>query len=180
MKTIQNICGFLITLLLFMSFNISLADVELTEAQKKLQADIEHSLIAPCCWNMTVDQHESPAARQVREQVTKLILQGKNKQEILTYFVSQPQYGERILATPAQDNLLGKLAYWLIPVAFLVGFVAIYATVKRLSRKPKTGDETQGPQTSETAVSQSEPLPEAQEPDDFWQKKVENELSEFD
>jgi len=28
-------------------------DKMLNEDQQKLQAEIEHSLVAPCCWNMT-------------------------------------------------------------------------------------------------------------------------------
>jgi hypothetical protein len=36
---------------------------------QSLQKDIEHSLVAPCCWNMTVDQHESPASHRVRDKI---------------------------------------------------------------------------------------------------------------
>jgi len=165
--------------LLLMLFTVAFAEDELTETQKQLKADVEHSLIAPCCWNMTVDQHDSPVARQVQAEINKLILEGKNKQEILAHFSSQPKYGERILATPSQDNLLGKLAYWLIPVAFVIGALAIYATVKRLSRKPEmTGpeDPTEPAEVKEPSASKQD----TKKGDDFWQQKVENELNEFE
>ena len=168
----------ILTGLLFCLNQSAFAGDELTEEQLALKADVEHSLIAPCCWNMTVDQHESPMAKQVRDQVTKLILEGKDKPQILAYFSSQPKYGERILATPAQDNLLGKLAYWLIPLAFVVGAIAIYATVKRLSRKPKSNAPVveEQPDQSPTAVDSTKTSGK----DDDWQQKVENELKDFE
>jgi cytochrome c-type biogenesis protein CcmH len=173
MKKLKRSYSFLIIVSVLVFTGNAPAEDELTQAQKQLQADIEHSLIAPCCWNMTLDHHDSPAARKVKQEVKQMVLAGKNKQEILAYFSSQPQYGERILATPAQDNLLGKLAYWLIPVAFLIGAIAIFATVKRLSGKKQT-DKQETPQ--QTAAPDSDP----KKPDQSWQDRVESELKELD
>ena len=106
---------------------------ELDAKQKKLQADIEHSLVAPCCWNMTVDQHDSPKSRAVRTKIFELLKEGKSKKEILSYFSSKPEYGERILASPSQDTLLGKSAYWLIPIAILMGAFLVVGSLKKWS-----------------------------------------------
>ena len=85
---------------------------------------------------MTVDQHDSPAAKKVRGEIAALLKEGKTKGEILTYFTDQPQYGERILAAPSQKTLLGKLAYWLIPMAMVFGMFVVGMTIRRLVRRP--------------------------------------------
>ena len=134
---------------------------------QSLQKDIEHSLVAPCCWNMTVDQHESPASHKVRDKIAELLEQGKTKEEILTYFIAQPQYGERILAAPSQKNFLGKMAYWLIPIVFIFGGLIAVKTIKSLS---KTKSKKPGPYKKA----------ESQPGGDKWEQKVEDELSELD
>lgn len=134
---------------------------------QSLQKEIEHSLVAPCCWNMTVDQHESPASHQVRDKIAELLEQSKTKEEILTYFTAQPQYGERILAAPSQKNFLGKMAYWLIPIAFIFGGLIAVKTIRSLSKaKP-----TKPAQHKKT---------ESQPNGNKWEQKVEDELSELD
>lgn len=122
-------------LVIFMaSFAAFATEIDGLDAQqKKLQADIEHSLVAPCCWNMTVDKHESPKSEAVRTKISELVKDGKSKQEVLTYFSAQPQYGERILASPSQETLLGKSAYWLIPVAILLGAFLVVGSLKKWS-----------------------------------------------
>ncbi len=134
---------------------------------QSLQKEIEHSLVAPCCWNMTVDQHESPASHKVRDKIAELLEQSKTKEEILAYFTAQPQYGERILAAPSQKNFLGKMAYWLIPIAFIFGGLIAVKTIRSLSKakpaKPAHHEKT-----------------ESQPYGDKWEQKVEDELSELD
>jgi len=145
------------------------ADQMSSAEQRALQAELEHSLVAPCCWNMTVDQHESPASHQVRDKISELIKAGKTQQEILDYFSSQPQYGERILATPSQKNLLGKLAYWLIPMAFVFGIFVVTKTIRSVTgnktkkSSPSTGKKTQIPHEESK-----------------WEKQVEEDLEDFD
>ena len=137
---------------------------------KSLQEEIEHSLVAPCCWNMTVDQHDSPAARKVRTEIAEFLKQGKSKEEILDHFASQQQYGERILATPSQKTLLGKLAYWLIPLAFLVGLLIAGKTIKGLARKSSPKQAPEAPSTH--GASNKTPSQ--------WDDRVEKELRDFE
>lgn len=144
-------------------------DKTLNEEQQELQAELEHSLVAPCCWNMTVDQHESPASREVRQKIAEMIRDGKTKDEIINYFVSQPQYGERILASPSQDTLLGKAAYWLIPLALIFGIFVVTKTIRSLTTKS----------TTEKSASQT-PQSHDTEPADSWDQRVENELKQYD
>lgn len=144
------------------------ADESDLENAKTLQQELEHSLVAPCCWNMTVDQHESPAARQVRTKISELIEQGKTKEEILSYFVAQPQYGERILAAPSQKSFLGKMAYWLIPIALIFGAFIAVKTIKSLSK------------TTSSKPAQHKKTSSQQKSQDKWNQMVEDELNKLD
>ena len=134
-------------------------------AVQSLQKDIEHSLVAPCCWNMTVDQHDTGAGPRVRAEISELIKAGKTKQEMLDYFVAK--YTERILSAPSQKTFLGKMAYWLIPIVFIFGGLIAVKTIRSLSKaKPTKPD-----QHKKT---------ESQPNGDKWEQKVEDELSELD
>ena len=130
-----------------------------------IQKEIEHSLVAPCCWNMTVDQHDTGAGPRVRAEISELIKAGKTKQEMLDYFVAK--YTERILAAPSQKTFLGKMAYWLIPIVFIFGGLIAVKTIKSLS---KAKSEKPGPYKKA----------ESQPAGDRWEQKVEDELSELD
>ncbi len=143
-------------------------DGQMNDKQRALQAEIEHGLVAPCCWNMTVDQHESPASKQVRKQVAEMILTGSSKDEILDFFSAPEQYGERILATPSQKTLLGKSAYWLIPVVFLFGAGIVVLAIRRMSRV-KVAQQNQ----QKRAKKQASASPDLSE-------RVEEELKQLD
>ncbi len=134
---------------------------------QSLQKEIEHSLVAPCCWNMTVDQHESPASHKVRDKIAELLEQGKTKEEIFTYFTAQPQYGERIIGSTVTKKLLGKMAYWLIPIAFIFGGLLVVKTIKSLMKAKST-------KPAQHQKAESQPS------GDKWAPKVEDELSELD
>lgn len=146
----------------------AMADDADVSKQEALQKEIEHSLVAPCCWNMTVDQHDSPKSHEVKIKISELLKQGKSKQEILDYFVAQPQYGERILAAPSRKSLLGKMAYWLIAMAMVFGAVVVGYTIKRLSQ-------SKAPQPDK-----STPSPAQQASAEKWDKIIENELKSFE
>jgi len=146
---------------------ISVPKLDDPDNLQSLQKEIEHSLVAPCCWNMTVDQHESPASHKVRGKIAELLEQGKTKEEILTYFTAQPEYGERILAAPSQKTFLGKMAYWLIPIAFGFGGLIVVKTIRSLSK-------TKSSKPAHHKKAESQPGV------DKWEQKVENDLSELD
>lgn len=143
-----------------------------TEKQA-LQAELERSLVAPCCWNMTVDQHDSPASREVRQKISELLDQRKTKEEILAYFTSQPQYGERILASPSQKTLLGKVAYWFAAAALLLGAVIVALVIKRLVRPTASSTPTKH-------VEMSSDAPVKKDESSYWEKRVEDELARFE
>lgn len=90
---------------------------------------IQDSLVAPCCWNQPVSQHESEVAQKIRNEVTAMVAAGKSRDEILNHYVSI--YGERILVAPPVKgfNVLGYVLPWL---ALLVGGWFLITIIKKM------------------------------------------------
>jgi len=80
---------------------------------------IQDRFMAPCCWSQSVAMHDSPAAREMRDEIVKLVSEGKTEDEIVDYYVGR--YGERILRLPR-----GKAWIWLnaIPIGALTAGAA--------------------------------------------------------
>ncbi len=58
---------------------------------------IEHRLLAPCCWNETLDRHQSPLATELRAEVEARAARGETAEAIEADLAGR--YGPRILAT---------------------------------------------------------------------------------
>lgn len=63
---------------------------------------------------------ESPQADAERREITRLIEQGKTKQEILDSLVAT--YGDRVLASPKDEGF--GLAAYLVPIAIVLAMLA--------------------------------------------------------
>jgi cytochrome c-type biogenesis protein CcmH len=63
---------------------------------------------------------ESPQADAERREITRLIAQGKTKQEILDSLVGT--YGDRVLASPKDEGF--GLAAYLVPIAIVLAMLA--------------------------------------------------------
>lgn len=75
--------------------------------------------IAPCCWSQSVAMHDSPVAREMREEIVEFVSEGKTEEEIVDFYVAR--YGERILRVPR-----GKAWIWLnaVPIGALTAGAA--------------------------------------------------------
>jgi cytochrome c-type biogenesis protein CcmH len=93
---------------------------------------LETMLIAPCCWQQPVSEHQSQASEDVKREIRVLLSAGKTKQQVLDAFVQQ--YGKRILAQPRAEGF-GLLLYVGPVIAFGVGSAGLIVLVRRLSRK---------------------------------------------
>ncbi len=91
---------------------------------------IQDRFIAPCCWSQSVAMPDSPAAREMREEIVKLVAEGKTEDDIVDFYVAR--YGERILRMPR-----GKAWIWLnaVPIGALAagaaGVVLFLARARR-------------------------------------------------
>jgi cytochrome c-type biogenesis protein CcmH len=108
----------------------------LTASQNALSRDIENNLIAPCCWNQPISEHQSEISDIMRKEVREMIAEGKSRNYILDYYVAR--YGERILAAPRARGV-NLLAYAAPFAALLLGGFALFIFGgKRRSSAPAT------------------------------------------
>ncbi len=101
----------------------------LTHKQTATVKRVEASLMAPCGYPQTIDQHMSDAAEQMRFEATDMVASGSSEQEILDHY--KAIYGERIFAVP--DGVTGQLAF-AIPMVVFAGSCAFLALVLRRFR----------------------------------------------
>ncbi|APR80790.1 Hypothetical protein A7982_06137 [Minicystis rosea] len=64
---------------------------------------LEGRLLAPCCWQGTLDAHESEPAAALRMEIRGRLYAGETVEAVEASLVRE--YGERIRATPAHDPL---------------------------------------------------------------------------
>ncbi len=99
--------------------------------------EIEHNLIAPCCWTQPVSQHDSEISRKIRKEVREMVAAGMSREEILNHYVAQ--YGERILAMPRPRGF-NALVYVLPWIALFLGIMLLVHLLKKLrSPEPVAG-----------------------------------------
>jgi cytochrome c-type biogenesis protein CcmH len=87
---------------------------------------------------------ESPQADAERREITRLIKQGKTKQEILDNLVVT--YGDRVLASPKDEGF--GLAAYLVPIAIVLAMLialAIYLPRWRRNRDDDSAITADGP-----------------------------------
>jgi cytochrome c-type biogenesis protein CcmH len=83
---------------------------------------------------------ESPQADAERREITRLIKQGKTKQEILDSLVGT--YGDRVLASPKEKGF--GLAAYLVPIAIVLAMLAGLAVYLPRWRRNRDDTENSG------------------------------------
>ncbi len=126
---------------------------------------ISKQLICQCGCNMVLSNC-SHAECMVRETMTALIgqklAQGQSEEQIIQFFVAQ--YGEQVLSSPPKRGF--NLVAWITPfAAILFGAGVIYIMIKKWV--------WQGRRSQVSAV------PEADEKDEEYQRRLDKELEEF-
>src|SRR5665811_2481238 len=76
--------------------------VPLPAALEQEARQIEHMVIAPCCWMQPVSDHQSQASDEVKQQIRQWLGSGMTRQQVLDAFVAR--YGARILAEPPKQG----------------------------------------------------------------------------
>ena len=75
-------------------------------------------LVAPCCWNQTLDIHGGAAPEQLRAEIRKRLQAGETPDTIERDFVAR--YGQRVLAVPP-GSPIGTIALLLGMLALAAG-----------------------------------------------------------
>jgi cytochrome c-type biogenesis protein CcmH len=115
------------------------AHVPASEAGEDLQgyvpgaSRLEGRIMAPCCWNQTIDIHGSEPAYELRREIRKRLKAGESADTIEASLVQR--FGPKILAVP-DSSPLGSLAT-VLSLAFGGAGVAGYFMLKRWTRTAK-------------------------------------------
>ena len=95
--------------------------------------DIETLLIAPCCWNQTVAEHQSAVVDEVKKEIRAQLAAGMSRQQVLDAFVAR--HGKKILAVPPAEGF-GLLIYVVPLLVFAVSGIGLTVIIKRMSGAP--------------------------------------------
>jgi len=118
-----------------------------TNTQRDQIRKIEGKLMAPCCYTQTIDVHDSEIARQMRGDVTAMVLAGKSEAQILDFYKSE--YGESILAVP--DGAAGTLVFSIPAYATVFAIVALLCGMVITVRRNPQPVSLQSPEGVEAA-----------------------------
>lgn len=125
--------------------------------QQELIKDIEKSLMAPCCWSGTINDH---GHSELEQEIQSMVESGQTKDQIMNHYVRI--YGERILAIPVAQGF--NIMAWLAPIIIaIIGitFLALYLK----SSKSKSLE-------LDSINKRDKPIP--------YDKQIEKELKELD
>ena len=91
----------------------------LNELQGQEASVLIGRLRPPCCYQQTLDIHESPIASALREEIRERIAAGETQSAIETHMVAR--YGDRIRASP-NETIVENAALILV-------FVAVFSAI---------------------------------------------------
>ena len=88
---------------------------------------LEGRLLAPCCWNQTLDIHASEPTYQLRSEIRRRLKAGESPEAIEQSIVER--YGQKILAVPDSSPLVSVAN--LLAVGFVGAGVGAFFMLKR-------------------------------------------------
>ncbi len=106
-------------------------------------AELEATLLAPCCYTQTLDNHNSDLAAEVRREIRARLVAGQDVPTVRAAMVQR--YGEKIVALP-EDSPLGTFALLLGVGVCIAGLLAALALI-RWSRRGKEDAEREDSET---------------------------------
>ena len=123
-----------VSLVLFFSNNVKAVDPDeiLENQEQELRArDISKNIRCMVCQNQSIDESNSPLAKDLRILIREKIKQGKNNEEIYEFLTDR--YGDFILLKPAFK--LNTLVLWFLPFIFFTICIFIIFFHNKKSKK---------------------------------------------
>ena len=126
--------------------------------------EVARDLICTCGCGKMLNVCEMEAAKQMKVLIGKMIDQGQDRNQILSYFVEQ--YGESVLAAPTKRGF--NLTAWVIPFVVMgIAVGVIYFVMAKWVLKGKSRKKWE---------EKTHPGPE----EDKYTRKLKKELEKFD
>lgn len=108
-----------------------------TDAQLLQRARVlEGRLLAPCCWNQTLDVHDSEISRSIHQEIMARLSAGESAASIEASLIER--HGERLRAVPIESPLSG-LALWAM-AAILAAGLGLFVVGRRWRRAGEKQD----------------------------------------
>ena len=102
-----------------------------TEAQRQQFYQVSSELRCPKCQNQNIADSDAPIATDLRREVHRMVIEGREDREILDFMVSR--YGDFVRYKPALTSATAVL--WFAPgVLLLGGFVFLIVLLRRRQR----------------------------------------------
>jgi cytochrome c-type biogenesis protein CcmH len=124
---------------------------EYVEGAKRLEGRI----IAPCCWNQTIDIHGSEPSYALRREIRARLKAGETADAIEASLIQR--YGQKILAVQDKSPIVSVANT--LGLAFLGAGIGAYFMLRRWSRAGAGADKKKT--TAETGEATSEPKRDA-------------------
>ena len=138
-------------------------------------AELEATLLAPCCWNQTLDNHNSDVANEVRREIRVRLLAGEDVDTVRAAMARK--YGERIVAVP-DDSPLATVALGLGIAVGVAGLIAAWALIRWRRKSEEAEAAERGARAENEKANES-----AAEPDEFDERldqELEDDRDEYD
>ena len=124
------------------------------EALEKEAQAIDKMIMCPVCPAETIDQAQVEVSFQMRAVIREMLAEGRNREEILDYFVDR--YGADILAAPPKSG--ANLLAWILPVVGVAaGLAGVFLVIRAMTGRPR-------PTPTATAASAT-PAPQPDDPE---------------
>ena len=108
-------------------------------AQELRFQHLTHQLRCPMCQNETLADSNAPIARDLRNQIFRMMQEGRSDDEIRQYLVAR--YSEFVLYDPPLT--VGTSLLWFGPLLILLGGAGVVLVmIRQRSRAARTMDET--------------------------------------
>lgn len=121
------------------ALSIALVTPALSRAEGETPpGEVYGRLVAPCCWNQTLDIHDSELATRLRVEIAERLKAGESSLAIEDDMAAR--YGERIRAVPRARDPRQSMA--LLVVAAMAGVLfALFALARRWTRRRTTNSD---------------------------------------
>ena len=115
------------------------------DLEKEAQT-INRMIMCPVCPAETIDQAQVEISFQMRAVIREMLAEGRNRDEILDYFVDR--YGPDILAAPPKSGR--NLLAWLLPiVGVAIGLVGVFFVIRAMTNRRSAPSQASGNRESE-------------------------------
>ena len=126
------------------------------ELEKEAQT-IDRMIMCPVCPAETIDQAQVEISFQMRAVIREMLAEGRNRDEILDYFVDR--YGPDILAAPPKSGR--NLLAWILPiVGVAIGLVGVFFVIRAMTNRRSAPSQASGNRESEEP-----PVPQPTDPE---------------